>query len=92
MSVGLLQSEGFSFHSAHGFLSCLIANNNHRIIVSDVCGGLPVIIEGGVIDNNHDIDRFIQLCGARLMKVDGKGYVCSPMIDTDDPHTGMGPG
>lgn len=44
LSVGKLQSKGFSFHWTHGFLPCLVSQNTKTLVVFDVCGGLPMVI------------------------------------------------
>lgn len=76
MSAGLLSSRVFLW--AYGFLPRCVACDAQKIIVFDVCGGLPMIIEGGVFDKVHDLGVLVQLCAARLTELDGKQGVVFP--------------
>ena len=67
MSAGKLQSRGLSFYWNHGFLPCSLSRDTNTLVVFDVCGGLPMIVQGGIYDVIRDPATLLELRGAKII-------------------------
>lgn len=68
MSAGKLQSSECSFYWNYGFLPCLLSRDIKTLVVFDVCGGLPMIIQGGVCNLVRGLPALLELCGAKIIR------------------------
>lgn len=89
MSAGKLQSKGFSFYWTHGFLPWLVSQDTNTLVVLDVCGNLPMVIQGGVFDLIRDLPTLLELCGAKITSENGKHQVQFELLGEDEPLRGL---
>lgn len=58
-------------------------------MVFDVCGGLPMVIQGGVFDLVRDLPTLLELCGAKIISGNGKKTVQFEQLGEDEPPKGL---
>ena len=89
MSAGKLNDAGFSFYWTHGYLPCLLSTTTNKLLVMDVFGGLPMILEGGVFEKIRDIDTLSRLSGAKWIQIDGEDRISFPTKNRINRNEGM---
>ena len=50
VSMGAAVESGFSFYWNSGFYPCLVSGQTKQVFIFDVCGGLPIMAQGGAFE------------------------------------------
>ena len=58
-------------------------------MVFDVCGVLPMVIQGGVFDLVRDLPTLLELCGAKITSENGKHQVDFELLGEGEPQRGL---
>ena len=78
MSARKINEAGFSFYWTHGYLPCLLSTTTNNLLVMDVFGGLPMILEGGEFEKIRGMSTLSKLSGAKWLHIDGGDRISFP--------------